>query len=170
MRTFNGVVRQKQAHCLEAALAAATILEYHGYPPLILDLESKDFTDHTLFLYRHRGKFGAIAMSRDVGLYGRRPVYTTIDALVQSYAIPYIDEHAVIKAYGVLNLQTLKNPVWRTSLKNVWYVEEALRNFPHRKFSLSPAIVRHWRQRYVAFKKKYPNRQPDFYPGKKNWI
>src|SRR5688500_7865301 len=31
-RTFRGVVARGQAHCLEAALSAATILEQHGYP------------------------------------------------------------------------------------------------------------------------------------------
>ena len=39
LRTFRSVVKHGQAHCLEAALAAATILEQHGYPPLLLDFE-----------------------------------------------------------------------------------------------------------------------------------
>jgi hypothetical protein len=36
LRSFRGVVRHHTAHCLEAALSAATILEQHGYPPLVL--------------------------------------------------------------------------------------------------------------------------------------
>src|SRR6059058_5762750 len=55
LRTFRGVVRHWSAHCLEAALTAATVLEQHGYPPLLLDLESKDRLDHVLFLFRRRG-------------------------------------------------------------------------------------------------------------------
>ena len=35
LRSFRGVVRHHTAHCLEAALAAAVILEQHGYPPLV---------------------------------------------------------------------------------------------------------------------------------------
>src|SRR3989304_8509941 len=61
LRTFRGVVRHWQAHCLEAALAAATILEQHGYPPLLLDLESKDNLDHGPFLFRHPGRWGSVA-------------------------------------------------------------------------------------------------------------
>src|SRR5580704_2410647 len=34
LRTLRGVVRHGTAHCLEAALSAATIMEQHGYPPL----------------------------------------------------------------------------------------------------------------------------------------
>ena len=41
LRTFRGVVRHWEVHCLEGALTAATILEQHGYPPLLLDLESQ---------------------------------------------------------------------------------------------------------------------------------
>ena len=37
LRTLRGVLRHGRAHCLEAALAAATILEQHGHPPLLLD-------------------------------------------------------------------------------------------------------------------------------------
>jgi hypothetical protein len=32
LRGFRGVVRTGTAHCLEAALSAATILEQHRYP------------------------------------------------------------------------------------------------------------------------------------------
>ena len=42
MRSFREVVKRKEAHCLEAAVGAAVILEQHGYPPLLLDLESQD--------------------------------------------------------------------------------------------------------------------------------
>ena len=42
LRSFRGVVRAGTAHCLESALAAAVILEQHGYPPLVLSFESID--------------------------------------------------------------------------------------------------------------------------------
>ena len=35
LRSFREVVRRGEAHCLEAALAAAVILEQHAYPPLV---------------------------------------------------------------------------------------------------------------------------------------
>ena len=44
MRGFRGVVRTRTAHCLEAALFAATTLEQHGYPPLVLGFESSELS------------------------------------------------------------------------------------------------------------------------------
>src|SRR5262249_18582766 len=73
LRSFRGVVRHRTAHCLEAALAAAVILEQHGYPPLVLSFESIDHLDHVLFVYQHRGRWGSVARSRDPGLHGRKP-------------------------------------------------------------------------------------------------
>src|SRR5687767_4247807 len=81
LRSFRGVVRHHTAHCLEAALAAAVVMEQHGYPPLLLSFESIDDLDHVLFVYRARGRWGSIGRSRDPGLHGRRPVFPTARAL-----------------------------------------------------------------------------------------
>src|SRR6476619_6317221 len=43
--TLPVALRRGSAHCLEAALAAATILEHHGLPPILLDIESVDGLD-----------------------------------------------------------------------------------------------------------------------------
>ncbi|MBM3449741.1 MAG: hypothetical protein FJX78_01905 [Armatimonadetes bacterium] len=85
------VVQHGKAHCLEAVLAAATILEQQGHPPMVLDLESQDRLDHVLFLYRVRGLWGTIGRSRDIGLHGRKPVFRSISDLVWSYVDPYVD-------------------------------------------------------------------------------
>ena len=77
LRSFRGVIRHGTAHCLEAALSAAVILEQHGYPPLVLSFESIDHLDHVIFVYRTATGWGSVARSRDPGLHGRRPVFTT---------------------------------------------------------------------------------------------
>src|SRR5262245_6966182 len=69
LRSFRQVVRHRTAHCAEAALFAACVLEQHGYPPLLLSIESADYLDHVIFLYRHRGRWGTVARSRDPGLH-----------------------------------------------------------------------------------------------------
>src|SRR5829696_10508603 len=105
LRTFRGVVRHRTAHCMEAALAAAVILEQHGYPPLVLSFESIDELDHVLFVYQHRGLWGSIGRSRDPGLHGRKPVFRTTRALALSYVEPYIDYHGRITGYTVVDLR-----------------------------------------------------------------
>ena len=52
MRSFRELVKRNEAHCLEAAVGAAVILEQHGYPPLLLDLESQDLLDHVIFVFK----------------------------------------------------------------------------------------------------------------------
>lgn len=169
MRTLPLVRKYRAAHCLEGAMAAAAILEPYGYPPLILDLDSTDGLDHTLFLYRRGGRFGAVGKSRDIGLDGRKPVFRTVAALARSYIIPYIDAHAHITAYGVLDLRTLRRHDWRTSIRNVWYVEDALRAMPHYRLPSSAAFVRRWRDRYLTFKRTHPKQQPGYYPHQETW-
>src|ERR1700737_2831901 len=55
LRSFREVLKRKEAHCLEAALVATVILEQHGYPPLLLSLESQDKLDHVIFVFRKSG-------------------------------------------------------------------------------------------------------------------
>ena len=168
MYGLHGVVKTKKAHCLEGVLAVATILEQHNYPPLILDLESADRLDHTLFLFRHAGKYGTVGMSRNVELLGRRPMFKTIRALVQSYVIPYLDPKARITAYGVFDLRTLADESWRTAKNDLWFVEDALREFPHRKITTSPKTTRAWRKKLATWKKRSPEK-PFPYPNQKSW-
>ncbi|MEP6918909.1 MAG: hypothetical protein ABJC89_24930, partial [Acidobacteriota bacterium] len=101
LRTFRGVVRHGAAHCLEAALTAAVILEQHGWPPLVLSFESIDALDHVIFVYRMRGRWGSIARSRDPGLHGRRPVFATPRALALSYVEEYVDFTGRVTGYEV---------------------------------------------------------------------
>src|SRR4026208_2532944 len=63
LRSFREVVKQNEAHCLEAAVGAAVILEQHGSPPLLLDIESWDLLDHVIFVFQDRGLWGSIARS-----------------------------------------------------------------------------------------------------------
>ena len=63
-QNLHGVVGSGRAHCLEAVLFAATVLEQHGYPALALDLESQDGLDHVLFIYQENGRWGTVALSR----------------------------------------------------------------------------------------------------------
>src|ERR1044071_6135673 len=72
MRSFREVVKRNEAHCLEACVSAAVILEQHGYPPLLLDIESWDLLDHVIFVFKKDGFWGSIARSRDIGLHGRK--------------------------------------------------------------------------------------------------
>jgi len=164
------VVELNTAHCLEGALSAATILEQRGYAPLLLDMESIDNLDHVLFIFQENGRWGSVAKSRDPGLHGRKPLFRTLKDLTWSYFDPFIDFTGRIAGYGVLDLRTLRGVDWRLSRRNVWAVERALINMPHRPLPSSDNRCSRWHKRYLEFKKRFPDRKPVYYSGKDRWL
>ena len=169
LRSFRGVVRRGTAHCLEAALAAAVILEQHRYPPLVLSFESIDLLDHVIFVYRGPRGWGSVARSRDPGLHGRKPVFATPRALALSYVDPYIDFTGRVKAYAVVDLRVLGTYDWRLSEVNVWKVERLLIEWPHRRLRSSDRRANWWRARYRAFRAAHGYKPWKCYPRRDRW-
>jgi hypothetical protein len=169
LRSFRGVVRRHTAHCLEAALAAAVILEQHGHPPLVMSFESIDALDHVIFVYRRNGRWGSVARSRDPGLHGRKPMFATPRALAKSYQDTYVDLTGRVTAFTVVDLRCLSDYDWRLAAGNVWKVERMLLDTPHQPFGMSEARFQAFRKRYRAFKEKYPDRKPLLYDGRERW-
>ncbi len=169
-RSFRIVVRNQRAHCLEAALSAAVILEQHGYPPRVLSFESMDGLDHVIFVYQHRGRWGSVARSRDPGLHGRKPVFRTARDLALSYVDPYVDFTGAVTAFAVVDLLALMGTYdWRFSERNLWKVENALIDYPHRRIVTSKVRLDRWRRKYREFRTRFPDRKPLFYPGRARW-
>jgi len=170
LRSFRGVVAHGTAHCLEAALAAAVLLEQHGLPPLVLSFESIDQLDHVIFVYRRGGRWGSVARSRDPGLHGRKPVFRRARDLALSYVDPYVDFTGRITGYAGVDLDELMGRYdWRLSEKNVWKVEQALIDHPHRSIRSSDARIDRLRMKYFAFKRHFPDRRPVDYRGRERW-
>jgi hypothetical protein len=170
LRTFREVLRRGEAHCLEAALTAAVILEQHGYPPLLLSLESQDKLDHVLFVYKRGRLWGSVARSRDLGLHGRRPVFRSLRQLAYSYFDPYVDETARITGYGLSSLYELGGYDWRFSTRNVWKVERHLQEIPHKPLPSSERRYRRLLARYREFHRRHPDRSPDYFDDRDTWM
>ena len=168
LRSLREVLRHRTAHCLEAALAAACILEQHGYPPLVMSLMSIDYLDHVIFVYRQRGRWGSVARSRDPGLHGRKPVFRSLRALAMSYFDPYIDFTGCITGYGLFDLRRLGAYDWRLARKNMWAVERALLRFRHKPLQGGRERIRRYRAHYRAYRAKY-DKKPLFYRGREKW-
>ena len=169
LRSFRGVVQHGAAHCLEAALFAAVVLEAHGYPPLVLSFESADALDHVIFVYRRHRRWGSIARSRDPGLHGRKPVFATPRALALSYVDPYVDFTGRVTGYAVVDLRVMGDYDWRLAETNVWKVERMLLDYPHRKIASSNRRIARLRERYRAFRLAHPGHKPIRYPRRDRW-
>jgi hypothetical protein len=170
LRSFREVVRHGTAHCLEAALFAACVLDQHGYPPLLLTFESVDGLDHVLFLYRRHGRWGTVARSRDPGLHGRKPVYRSLRALTMSYFDAYIDLTGEIEGFARFDLRSFGDYDWRFAKKNMWKVERVLIDVPHHRIKVPRKRVKAMRARYVAYREQHDGKKPLFYRGRKNWM
>jgi hypothetical protein len=169
LRSFRGVIRTGTAHCLEAALAAAVIMEQHGYPPLVLSFESIDLLDHVIFVYRTSIGWGSVARSRDPGLHGRKPVFATPRNLALSYVESYVDFTGGIKAYAVVDLRVMGSYDWRLSEKNVWKVEHVLLDWPHRRLVPSRRKINAMRERYRRFRETRGYKPWKYYKGLERW-
>ena len=168
--SFRPVVQLRTAHCMEAALFAAVVLEQHGYPPLVMSLESQDWLDHVIFVYQVRGRWGSVARSREPGLHGRKPVFSSPRALARSYMDPYVDYTGRMKGFGVANLaETMGTYDWRFTGKSVWKVEQMLIDLPHQKLKSSTRRYRQLLKKYRAYRKANNDRKPLYYRGREKW-
>ena len=170
LRSFREVVRRGEAHCLEAALAAAVILEQHGYPPLLLSFESQDKLDHVLYVFKQGGRWGAVARSRDLGLHGRRPVFRSLRDLAWSYFDTYVDYSGRITGYGLGDLRELGSYDWRFSEKNVWKVERFLQEIPHAEMKSSDRRYSRLLARYKQFRRAHPTGHLEDYETRGLWM
>ncbi len=139
------VLREGTAHCLEGAVFAAAALRVLGHPPLLLDLEAVQDTDHVIAVFRLRGHWGAIAKSNFSGLRYREPVYRSVRELVMSYFEGYVNLR------GERTLRAFSRPVnlarfdrsrlgWMVSDGDLWWIAECLVEVPHTRL-LSPAMI-----------------------------
>ena len=169
LRTFRGVVSAGSAHCLEAAISAAVILEKHGFPPLVLSFESVDLLDHVIFIYRASTGWGSVARSRDPGLHGRKPVFRNPRALALSYTEGYVDYTGRIKGYAVEDLRVLGTYDWRLSDRNAWKVERLLLETPHKPISYPDARHLAMQGRYREFREAHGHKPWKYFSGRSAW-
>jgi hypothetical protein len=171
LRSFRGVLRTGTAHCLEACLAAAVILEQHGHPPVVMSLESQDWLDHVVFLYRQHGRWGAIGRSRDPGLHGRRAVFRSARDVALSYVEGYVDATGRVRGYGVANLaDALPGYDWRFATGNVWKVERLLIDWPHRRIRTSDHRYRALRRYYLAYRERHGTKPWRHFRRRDRWL
>jgi hypothetical protein len=107
-----------------------------GYPPLVIDLEAEQDTDHVVAVFQERGHWGALAKSNYAGCRYREPVYRSLRELAMSYFEVYFNLR------GERTLRTFSRPVnlgrfdaqgWMTSEKSLWFIPEYLLGIFHYK-------------------------------------
>ena len=113
------VLRQRRAHCIEAAFVAACALWIHGQRPLVmfLDCAPSDFP-HVVALFHRRAGWGAISKSNGSHLRYRDPIYRSLRELAMSYFHEYFDKlgHKTLRSYSAaFDLRRIDPALWVTS-------------------------------------------------------
>lgn len=132
------VLKRGKAQCMEGAMLAATILRFHGYKPLVVDLEStKDDWDHVIAVFKQHGHWGCISKTNHVVLRYREPIYKSIRELVMSFFHEYFlnkNGRKTLRAYSKpINLSRFDKNDWMTSSEQIWYIPDYLTTVPHTK-------------------------------------
>lgn len=149
------VLRERRAHCIEAALVAACALWLHGEPPLLLDLRAESDFDHVVALFRRRRLWGAISKSNHVALRGRDPIYRSLRELALSYFHEYHNARGerTLREYSrAFDLRALDPAVWVTAEQDAWEVERRLDLCRH--YRLFPATQRRYLTRIDALERE----------------
>ena len=135
-RPVRVVLRERSAHCIEAAMLAAAALWVHGDPPLLLDLraaEGQD-VDHVVALYQRNGCWGTLAKANGPMLRGRDPVYHSLRELAMSYFHEYINKRGrrTLREYSrPYDLRAMAPALWVSGEADVWDLVERLDAHPH---------------------------------------
>ena len=137
VHSVHGVLRHRQAHCIEGALLAACALWIHGEPPLVmhLDCDPSDYP-HIVALFRRGRAWGAISKSNGAWLRYRDPIYRTLRELAMSYVHEYFDKHGrkTLRSYsGAFDLRRIDPSLWVSTEDACWVVHDrlaALRHYP----------------------------------------
>ena len=133
LHSFRRVLGDKKAHCLESALTAAAILKQHGYPPLIVCMESTN-EDHNIFVYKRKKGWGAVDGTFAPNQSALKPKHRTIWDLIKVYHHHYHEDSegdSTLRGYALVNLDIFKQD-WITNNNNLWFIERHLWKIPYR--------------------------------------
>ena len=129
------VLRERRAHCIEAAMLAALAFRVHGHRPLLLDLTAAPHDyDHVIAPFKIAGFWGAISKSNHAVLRYRDPVYRTVRELVMSYFNEYTDDlgRKTLRSYSrPVDLKRFDRIDWMTREDDVWEIPQHLADVSH---------------------------------------
>jgi hypothetical protein len=166
LRSPRRVLRDGTAHCAEGAFLAAAAFRVNGRPPLLVDLVAIRDDDHVVAVYREKGLWGSVGISKFAGLRYRSPVYRTIRELVISYFDHYYnwDGERTLRGYSrPISLAQFDRINWMTTEDDLWPIVAHLERIGHTKV-IPPTSVRGLRsldpRSYEAGLHGTPGRKP----------
>jgi hypothetical protein len=143
-RSPRRVLRERTVQCMDGALFAAAALRFQARPPLLLDLEADNDTDHVMALFRENGCWGAVGRSNYSGLRYREPIYRSLRELVLSLFEEYANlrREKTLRRYSrPVSLTRFDRRGWMAAEDDLWDIPLYLVDVRHYKL-LKPREVR----------------------------
>ncbi|MEK7602381.1 MAG: hypothetical protein AAB472_02755 [Patescibacteria group bacterium] len=129
------VLREKKAHCLEAALLASIAFRLQGEPGYLMECKTtRGDQHHAVTLYKRNGYWGAVSKTNHASLRFRDPIYKTIRELATSYFHEYFLNETGRKTFRFYTRPFSLRPFgtkWITSENDLWDIGYALQDAPH---------------------------------------
>ncbi|MEP7329519.1 MAG: hypothetical protein ABI777_09930 [Betaproteobacteria bacterium] len=137
VRSVQGVLQHRKAHCIEGAMVAACALWIQGKPPLLMHLDCAvgDYP-HVVALFKRGRHWGAVSKSNHAVLRFRDPVYRSLRELAMSYLHEFRDRdgHKTLRSYSAAyDLRSVAVEAWVTGCESCWTLHDHLaarRHFP----------------------------------------
>ncbi len=137
------VLRTQNAHCLEGAILGAYILSLHGFPPLILHLQTTgDDFDHVITPFKQHGLWGALSKTNHAVLRYREPIYKNIHELAVSYFHEYFlnkNGKKTLRKYSRLLNLNIFGENWAVEKNDLWKIDKKLDKIKH--YNIASKIV-----------------------------
>ena len=133
-RSPRWVIKKKSAHCFEGALTAAAILEYLGFPPLIVDMRAFNDDDHVIAVFREERFWGAVAKSNFTSLRYREPVYRSLRELIMSYFDFFfnVKGEKTLRSYSKpFDLSLYASSYWETTDNDLDFIGDKIESIHH---------------------------------------
>lgn len=133
-RSPRWVIRKKSAHCFEGALFAASVLDFLGFKPLIVDMRAVNDDDHVIAIFRIDGFWGAIAKSNFTTLRYREPVYRSLRELIMSYFDFFFNTlgEKTLRSYSLpFDLTKFNKRNWATTDEDLEYIGDKIESLHH---------------------------------------
>ncbi len=132
-------LKQRRAHCIEAAMVAAFALYMNGHPPYLMDMGAAEGdVDHVIALFKRGNHWGAISKSNGAYLRYRDPIFKSLRELALSYFFEYTKgRKKTLRTYSAaVDLRRVDSELWVTNPHFCSEIVEVLTTAKH--FDLVP--------------------------------
>jgi hypothetical protein len=150
------VLKERTAHCSEAAILAVAAFIYHGKQAWLMDIQAlPSDQDHVVTVFQERWLWGAISKTNHAVLRWRDPIYASVREVAMSYAHEYClpgGKKSMLAFSRPFSLMRYAPQRWFTAEDDLDWILEDLDDSPHVPVAPPAALRKRRRMSRVELK------------------